>query len=120
MTTGAAHCPFHWLAANNAANNSDCAIQACIFARNVSFFAENYNTRGLAGELQVLGSIVQNERGQVGQYGGSKLNSGFSKRYRFDQRLNDPSYRPPYYPGYYTKTLAISNWWESFRVAYVK
>lgn len=106
--------------ADNSANNNNCAIQACIFARNVSFFAENYMSRGLAGELQVLGSIVQNERGPVGQYSGSALHSGFSKRYRFDTRLNDPSYRPPYYPGYYTKTLAISNWWESYRIAIAK
>ncbi len=108
------------IVADNAANNSNCAIQACIFARNVSFMAENYSSRGPAGELQVLGSIVQNQRGEIGQYAGSVVTSGFSKRYRFDQRLNDPSYRPPFYPGYYTKTLAISNWWESYRVALAK
>ncbi len=106
--------------ANNAANNSNCVIQACIFARTGSFLAEDYNTRGLTGELQILGSIVQEERGAVGLFSGSILNSGFSKRYRFDQRLSDPSYRPPYYPGYYTKTLAITNWWESYRVAISK
>jgi len=44
------------------------------------------------------------------------LNSGFSKRYRFDTRLQDPSFRPPYFPGYYVKTYAITNWWESYRV----
>jgi len=108
------------LVADNTPNNSNCIVQACIFARTGSFIAENYNTRGIAGELRLLGSIVQDERGAVGQFSGSVLNSGFSKRYRFDTRLNDPSFRPPYYPGYYVKTLAITNWWESYRVAFAK
>jgi hypothetical protein len=106
--------------ANNTANNDDCTIQACIFARSGSFTAENYNTRPVAGELRLLGSIVQDERGAVGQFSGSTITSGFSKRYRYDTRLNDPSFRPPYYPGYYVKTFAISNWWESYRVAFTK
>ena len=44
------------------------------------------------------------------------VTSGFRKSYKFDQRLEDPNYRPPYYPGYYVKTLAIANWWESYRL----
>jgi cytoskeletal protein CcmA (bactofilin family) len=106
--------------ANNTANNNNCIVQACIFARNTSFTAEDWSSRGLAGELHVLGSIVQNQRGAVGTFAGPTLTSGFSKRYRFDTRLNDPNYRPPFYPGYYTKTLAISDWWESYRIAYSK
>jgi hypothetical protein len=108
------------IVANNTANNSDCIIQACIFARSGSFLAENYNTRPVAGELRLLGSIVQDERGAVGTFSGSTLKSGFSKRYRYDTRLSDPSFRPPYYPGYYVKTLAITDWWESYRVAFAK
>jgi hypothetical protein len=103
--------------ANNVANNSDCMIDACIFARSGSFRAEDYNSRPVSGILGVYGSIVQDERGAVGQYSGSTLKSGFSKRYRFDLRLNDPAYRPPYFPGYYVKTYAISSWWESYRIA---
>ena len=104
------------IVANNAANNSNCVIQAAVFSRTGSFRAEDYNTRGIAGELHLLGSIVQDERGAVGQFSGSTLTSGFSKRYRFDGRFADPTYRPPYFPGYYTPTLAIANWWESYRV----
>lgn len=102
--------------ADNTPNRTDCIIQGNIFCRDGSFRAENYNTRGISGALRVLGSIVQDERGAVGQFSGSTLNSGFSKRYRYDVRLNDPAQRPPHYPGYYVRTYAITNWWESYRV----
>jgi hypothetical protein len=101
---------------NNAANNSNCEIQGSIFCRNGSFTAENYNTRPVSGELRVLGSIVQDTRGAIGQFSGSTITSGFSKRYKYDTRLSDPSFRPPFYPGYYVSTYAITNWWESYRV----
>jgi hypothetical protein len=101
--------------ANNAANNSGVDIFGNIFARSGSFTAENYNSRPIS-TLKVLGSIVQNTRGAVGQFSGSSLTNGFSKRYRFDDRLNDPAFRPPYYPGYYVRTLSVANWWESFKI----
>jgi hypothetical protein len=105
------------IVANNAANNSNCQIQAAVFSRTGSFRAEDYNSRGVSGQLQLLGSIVQDTRGAVGQFAGSTLTSGFSKRYRFDTRMADPAVRPPFFPGYYSGTLAIANWWESYRVA---
>ncbi len=104
------------LVADNPANNLNCEIDACIFARSGSFKAENYYTRPVSGELRLFGSIVQDTRGAVGTFGRSGILSGFSKRYRFDTRLNDPQFRPPFYPGFYTKTLAIANWWESYRL----
>lgn len=108
------------LVADNAANNNHCQIDACIFARSGSFKAENYNTRPVSGELRLLGSIVQDTRGAVGTFSGAGIISGFSKRYRFDDRLSDPQFRPPFYPGFYTKTLAITNWWESYRVPHIR
>ncbi len=105
---------------NNAANNNHCEIDACIFARGNSFTAENYSSRPVSGELRILGSIVQNRRGPVGTFSGSGIISGFSKRYRYDDRLADPSFRPPFYPGFYVKTYAITNWWESFRVPNIR
>jgi hypothetical protein len=104
------------IVADNVPNKTNCVVQAAVFARSGSFLAENYNTRGVCGTLQLVGSIVQDTRGAVGTFSGSTLNSGFSKRYRFDTRLQDPSFRPPYFPGYYVKTYAITNWWESYRV----
>jgi hypothetical protein len=102
--------------AENTANNSSCEIHASIFSRTGSFTAEEYNSRPISGELRVYGSIVQHTRGAVGTFSGSKLKTGFSKRYRYDARLSDPAFRPPYYPGFYLKTYAIRNWWESYRI----
>jgi hypothetical protein len=102
--------------ADNAANNSNCEIHGCIFTRTGSYTAQGYNRGPLFGELRVLGSIVQNVRGPVGTISGSTLVTGFSKRYRYDDRLADPNYRPPFFPGYFVKTYAITNWWESYRV----
>jgi hypothetical protein len=104
------------IVARNAANNSNCEIHGSIFTRTGSFYAEDYNTRPVSGELKVLGSIVQDTRGAVGTFSGSTLVSGFSKRYRYDTRLSDQNFRPPFYPGYYVSTYAITNWWESYRV----
>jgi hypothetical protein len=105
--------------ADNVANNSDCNIQAAIFARDIAFRAENYQSRGFSGNLRVTGSIVQKERGEIGKFT-SSLKSGFYKRYRYDERLEDPNYRPPYFPGYYVKTYSIANWWESYRISEVQ
>ena len=102
--------------ADNTVNNHDVYIDGCVFARSGSFRAENYNSRVVAGTLNLLGSIVQNTRGAVGTFSGSTLVSGFSKRYRYDDRLADATFRPPFYPGFFVKTYAITNWWESYRV----
>jgi hypothetical protein len=102
--------------AENAANNSDCEIDAAIFARSNKFMAENWSHRPVSGELRVIGSIVQENRGEVGTFSGLHIKSGFSKRYRYDSRLADPNYRPPYFPGFYTQTFQIAGWWESFRL----
>ncbi len=101
---------------DNAANRSNCEIHASIFTRSGSFMAENYNSLPVCGELDVLGSIVQKTRGAVGTFAGGVLKTGFSKRYRYDDRLADQAFRPPFYPGYYVSTYAITNWWESYRV----
>ena len=100
--------------ADNAANSSDCTIYGSIFARDGSFTAENWSKGSPRGELHLFGSIVQDERGPVGTFKGAGiLKTGYSKRYRYDQRLGDPNFRPPYYPGFYTRSHAISGWWES-------
>ncbi len=106
----------HVVVADNLANNLHCSIQGSVFCRTGSFTAENYSTRPIAGQLNLLGSIVQNVRGPVGTFSGGGINHGFSKRYRYDQRLADPQVRPPFFPGFVVKTLAIANWWESYRI----
>jgi hypothetical protein len=101
---------------DNMSTNQNRDIQASIFCRDGSFTAENYNSRSIDGQLRVLGSIVQSVRGPVGTFSGSSISTGFYKRYRYDERLADKSFRPPGYPGFIRKTLAITNWWESYHL----
>jgi hypothetical protein len=101
---------------DNAANRINCEIHGSIFARSGSFTAENYSTLPVCGQLTVLGSIVQNTRGAVGTFVSGVLKTGFSKRYRYDDRLAEQSFRPPCYPGYFVSTFAITDWWESYRI----
>jgi len=95
---------------DNAANNSDCEIQACIMSIGGSFQAEDHNTRGIAGDLEVTGSIVQHQRGPVGTFnaGTGMMTNGFSKKYYYDPRLVGLS--PPNYP--YVRSLRLVSWWE--------
>ncbi len=105
------------IVADNITGATNRTIQGSIFARTGSFVAENYSSRPINGELRVLGSIVQNSRGAVGTFNGSaNLQSGFYKRYKYDDRLSDPNVRPPSYPGFIRKTYAISQWWESYHI----
>jgi hypothetical protein len=61
---------------------------------------------------------VQQTRGEVGTYqnGLNTLKTGFNKYYKYDQRLANSSFRPPYYPGFYTKSYTIASWWESVQM----
>jgi hypothetical protein len=104
--------------ANNTANQSNCEIDASIFARTGSFEAESYSSGSPRGLLRVTGSLVQNARGAVGTFNSASgsLKTGYLKRYTYDERLSNPAFRPPYYPGYYAKTFAIANWWENVRI----
>jgi len=105
------------IVADDIAGATNRTIQGSVFARTGSFTAQNYGTRPINGELRVLGSIVQNSRGAVGTFNGvAALQSGFYKRYKYDNRLSDPNVRPPFYPGFVRKTYAISQWWESYHI----
>ncbi len=96
--------------ANNQANAQLVKVQASIFCRSGSFYAENYQNRP-KGVLHVQGSIVQNDRGAVGTFSGSSHLSGFLKRYTYDQRLANNQVRPPFYPGFFDLRRRIAGWW---------
>jgi hypothetical protein len=100
----------------NATTNLE--IDACIFARSQSFTAQNYNTRTTtnAGTLTIIGGVIQNIRGPVSTVSNGIIQTGYSKRYRYDNRFGDPLYRPPFFPGFWKKTLVIINWWENVRI----
>jgi hypothetical protein len=102
--------------ADNAANASDVYIDGSIFARNGSFGAENYNSGSPRGHVYLNGSIVQNKRGAVGTFSGSTIKTGYLKAYRYDDRLSDPAYRPPFYPGWVSINYPIASWWESVHI----
>jgi len=102
--------------ADSPGNKNNASIDGSIFCRSGSLKAENYNSGNPKGTFSVLGSIVQDTRGAVGTFSGSTLKTGYSKRYRYDERLADPNFRPPYYPGFYTTTHSIACWWESVHV----
>ena len=102
--------------ADNAANHNSVIVYASIFARSETFAADNLNGLPVCGELHVRGSIVQYDKGKIAKFAGQTLQKGFYKRYRYDDRLADINFRPPYYPGYVVSTYAIKNWWESVRI----
>ena len=103
------------LVGNTTANKTDCVVDACIFSRTGSLETEDLTGVGPCGALRVQGSVVQDDRGKIGVYhvGSGALKNGFNKRFWYDERLADPNFRPPYFPGFWTKTPAIASWWES-------
>ncbi len=93
---------------DNGPNNNHVNIQASIMSVDGSFTAQNYNSRPVAGNLNLTGSVVQKLRGAVGTFSGGSIMTGFLKRYRFDDRLNEQY--PPHYP--FIKSLRLVAWWE--------
>lgn len=96
------------LVTENAANNSDINIHGSIYSESAGFGAQNYDTRPVSGNINLLGGIIQNTRQAVGTFSGSTINHGFAKRYRYDDRLMFSS--PPMYPG--TGSFEIVSWLE--------
>ncbi len=93
---------------NNTANNKDINIDASIYCETGSFGAEDYSSRPVSGTINLLGGIIQDTRGPVGTFSGSKISSGFSKNYKYDDRLL-VAY-PPGYPG--TGGFEVVSWYE--------
>ena len=93
---------------DNSVNNKNISIDASIYCEKGSFGAENYNKRPISGTIDLLGGIIQNTRGAVGTFSGSKITAGFTKSYRYDERLL-VTY-PPAFPG--TGGFEIVSWYE--------
>jgi hypothetical protein len=77
--------------------NGNLTIQASMMAMSDAFYLENW-TSSMKGTLNVLGGIIQKERGPVGTfntYTNSKA-SGFTKNYVYDERLRTTP--PPFFP----------------------
>lgn len=95
---------------NNAANNNNIKIDASIYCEAGGFGAQNYDTRPISGSIYLIGGIIQNTRRAVGTFDSKtgKINHGFTKKYRYDERFMLIS--PPMFPG--TGELEIVSWHE--------
>lgn len=93
---------------DNAANNNNINIDASIYCEVGNFAAENYNNRPISGRINLLGGIIQYQRGAVGTFVGTGIKTGFYKTYRYDERLMLLS--PPAFPG--TGSFEIVSWYE--------
>jgi len=80
--------------ADNDPNNNNIELHASIFSQDKGFGAENPGGRPNSGELRLLGGMQQHKRELVSN---PWPTHGFSKRYRYDERLMFAS--PPGYPG---------------------
>ncbi|MCO6473541.1 MAG: DUF4900 domain-containing protein [Melioribacteraceae bacterium] len=93
---------------DNAANRNDINIHAALYSETKGFGAENYDSRSVSGNINLLGGITQNSRMAVGTFSGSTTISGFNKRYYYDNRLMVMS--PPFFPG--TGNFEVVSWYE--------
>ena len=96
------------LITDNSANANDINIHASIYSQNKGFGSENYSTRPPGGFINLIGGITQESRMPVGTYNYYGINHGFSKRYRYDDRLMVMS--PPSFPG--TGNFEVVSWFE--------
>ena len=93
---------------DNVPNHSDINIHASIYCESGGFGAENYSSRPVSGNINLLGGIIQHTRRAVGTFNQNGIASGFAKRYRYDDRLLIAS--PPGFPG--TGKFEIVSWLE--------
>ncbi len=71
-------------------------IDAALYVQEGGFGAQNYDTRSIDGNINLLGGITQNIRQAVGTYSGTTMKTGFNKLYRYDERLM--YMYPPFFP----------------------
>jgi hypothetical protein len=76
--------------------NSDLTIHASIMALDNAFTVENYASGSSRGVLNILGGVIQRNRGPVGTFNSYGTASGFSKNYIYDERLLQDI--PPAFP----------------------
>jgi hypothetical protein len=93
---------------NNANNDTNITIQGALFSLTKGLGAEQYNNGKIRGRINLLGGISQKQRAAVGTLSGGVINSGYSKSYRYDDRLMNQN--PPFYPT--TGSYEILSWYE--------
>ncbi|MCI0564772.1 MAG: hypothetical protein MN733_40415, partial [Nitrososphaera sp.] len=93
---------------DNTPNQNDIVIQAALFSLKGGLTAQNYDSGSPRGKIDLLGGITQDERGPVGQFSGNTILHGYSKRYRYDERLM--ILKPPFFPT--TGSYEVLSWYE--------
>lgn len=93
---------------DNTPNRSNVNIYASIYSQAGGFGAQNYDSRPNSGAIHLYGGISQSVRRAVGTFNDNGIVSGFSKRYKYDERLMIAS--PPAFPG--TGSFQIVSWYE--------
>lgn len=96
------------LITDNLPNKSNININASIYVQNGGFGAQNYDTRPVSGNINLVGGIIQNTRQAVGTFSGTTILHGFAKQYKYDDRFMVAS--PPFFPG--TGGYEIVSWYE--------
>ncbi|MEO1022468.1 MAG: hypothetical protein AAFW89_07975 [Bacteroidota bacterium] len=74
----------------------DLEIHASIMALSTSFEVSGYNSGSAKGELEILGGIIQDTRGPVATFSGGVVQTGYTKDYQYDLRLQNMA--PPFFP----------------------
>jgi hypothetical protein len=94
---------------NNTNNRNGIDIQASVFSLTKGMGAEQYSNGSPRGMIHLLGGVSQQQRAAVGTIDGSgNVITGYSKSYRYDDRLMNQS--PPYFPT--TGSYEILSWYE--------
>jgi hypothetical protein len=94
---------------NNTTGDKGIDIQAALFSLTSGLSAQNANTGGTRGSIRLMGGVSQYQRGIVCYYNSDgSISNGFSKSYRYDERLMNQS--PPYFPT--TGSYEILSWYE--------
>jgi hypothetical protein len=94
---------------NNSNNSNGIDVQASVFSLNKGMGAEQYDHGATRGQIRLLGGVSQKQRAAVGTLDGSgNIITGYSKSYRYDDRLMNQS--PPYFPT--TGSYEILSWYE--------
>ena len=89
----------------------DVRINAAVFALNHSFCFESYSRGPPKSTIHLTGALIQKYHGPVGTFSwGSGIQSGYSKDYRYDERMQYKE--PPHFLEPLNTGFEIAKWEE--------
>ena len=75
----------------------DAMVHASLMSGQGQITVENYNSGGCRGNFQLIGGMIQTDRGPFGTFSGNTCTSGFKRTYTYDKRFLQ-GLSPPYFP----------------------